>query len=290
MKMAYETPRSKEGQTNDEEFIAFVDCSSCSEDLFFIRAFSSSPEKTQEAVANAWNTRAVPDVPEIDVNRSTTKDVECQNNQSMTHNANVPELDRYRPAVYMEPCLGGMFNDEFGEYVRHSQAAEIIAADRASLEQAKKEINTLLVSYVREHFFENKTFQPLDSLIGQISQLDNAITITRDFKNRAEAAEAKLAQINDQKPVGYIIKHPRFTDDFQTYELSEGDISNGYTQVPLYASPAPSADLKTKCDRYERTLRGIAELSATGMSYGDQVFAVTSSRAALKVEASNDKA
>ena len=100
--------------------------------------------------------------------------------------------------------------------------------------------------------------------------------------SRAEAAEAKLAQYEAQEAVGYL------TEDDLTW-LNDGNFSINKVMPresicfnkPVYTSPAPAADLKAKCDRYEQTLRGIAELSATDMSYGDQVFAVTSSRAAL---------
>ena len=156
----------------------------------------------------------------------------------------VPELVRYeRTVTYEQQEHLGMVEHRYGDYVLHSQAAEIIAADRATLEQAKKEINTLLVSYVREHFFENKTFQPLDSLIGQISQLDNAITITRDFKSRAEAAEAKLAQYEAQEPVAYIQSCDLKWLSHDNYGSITITTSKSLTHTePLYAAPVPEKD------------------------------------------------
>lgn len=122
-------------------------------------------------------------------------------------------LMRWKHCEY--PNQHKMMEHKDGEYILHSEAAAIFSFLNTSLddskqsrddwknlaislsgelEKAKKEINTLLNNYVREHFFENKTFQPLSDLIGQISQLDNAITITRDFKNRAETAEREVEQ------------------------------------------------------------------------------------------------
>lgn len=168
-----------------------------------------------------YNTRAVPDVPEL--------------------------------VRYYAVSGGNMMKHDNGLFVLYSQAAEIIAAKDKEIEQAKKEVNTLLVSYVREHFFENKTFQPLDDLIGQISQLDNAITITRDFKNRAEAAEAELAEYEAQEPVAW--RHPEagWTD------VSKDEVAvhckHGTQPQPLYDSPAPAADLKTENERLREVLR-----------------------------------
>ncbi len=190
---------------------------------------------SRDGLITAWNTRAAPDVPEL-VRYSAI------------------ELVRSIDAGY-DPLPS-----DDGDYVEFSQAAEIIAADRAEIKRLRS--------------------------LNHYAHLE-AVAI-----RRAEAAEAKLAQYEAQEPIGFV--SPSFFDSL--------NIKNAYSvaafvvmeksikyNTPLYASPAPAADLKEKCDRYERALRGIAELSATGMSFGDQVFAVTSSRAALNVEASNDK-
>lgn len=112
-----------------------------------------------------------------------------------------------------------------------------------------------------------------------------------DQKRRAEAAEAKLAKYENQLPIGYITPKAQLSllQEFSTSD-SISPVKMGECRIAIYDSPAPVSDSpKAKCDRYEQTLKNIAKLSATDMSYGDQVFAVTSSRAALKVEASNEQ-
>ncbi|MDP8251200.1 Lar family restriction alleviation protein [Pseudochrobactrum saccharolyticum] len=180
-----------------------------------------------------WNTRPVPDV---------------------------PELVRWKHCEY--PNQHKMIEHPDGEYVLHSQAAEIIAAKDKEIELLSQQCHDL-----------NEELQ--------------------GAYDRAEAAEAKLAQYEAQEPVAWLCEKLEGEDRFSKVVCNPLSVEHlaglGGNATPLYASPAPAADLKEKCDRYERALRGIAELSATGMSFGDQVFAVTSSRAALKVEASNDK-
>lgn len=195
----------------------------------------------------------------------------------------------------------------------------MLAAKGAEIDKAKMEINALLVSYVREHFPDSKAFQPLGDLSGVISQLDNAITITREFKNRAEAAEteieklkeqndkfkwqvrdtctraemaeAKLTHLNGVKGVNsqYAfalanlgmgenddpeIFASRLNDKLERlsqYEAQKpvgsrelrGDGTYGWSQYvykgwqPLYASPAPSADLKAENERLREALKAI---------------------------------
>lgn len=172
----------------------------------------------------------------------------------------------------------------------------MLAAKGAEIDKAKMEINSLLVSYVREHFPDNKAFQPLGDLSGVISQLDNAITITREFKNRAEAAEAKLevrdaekqqmlnamnsmakafkrlksklAQYEAQKPAAYTLIFRKSygvnaETTFKKFEEAEKYvISCGLplsSIIPLYASPAPAtaADLKAENERLREALKAI---------------------------------
>ena len=42
----------------------------------------------------------------------------------------------------------------------------------------------LLVHFVEEHFPHNPDWKPLPDLLGVLTQLDNAITIARDYKER----------------------------------------------------------------------------------------------------------
>lgn len=191
------------------------------------------------------NTRAVPDVPELETVGHLWEYAEYYR-EERGYYGYVKIITEENPSTHVSPASKIRHHREL---VTRDQAAEIIAADRATLEQAKKEINTLLVSYVREHFFENKTFQPLDSLIGQISQLDNAITITRDFKNRAEAVEAELAQIKAQEPV----KGAALIDGQPALISRTKPLPKGAT--PLYASPAPCPDLKAENEKLREALR-----------------------------------
>src|SRR5690606_11372075 len=67
------------------------------------------------------------------------------------------------------------------ELVTRSQAEEILAAERAEKERAMDDLTRALVHFVREHFPENTTFNPLDDLIGLITQFDNASAIAREY-------------------------------------------------------------------------------------------------------------
>ena len=120
---------------------------------------------------------------------------------------------------------------------------------------------------------------------------DTIKTFNRERK-QLRAAEAELAQIREQEPVAWYI--PDRGDLIGSSFLVKIHIGTDRPALwvyakPLYASPAPAANLKAICDRYKQTLENIAKLSATHMSSSDQIFAVASSRAALNAEASNDQ-
>jgi hypothetical protein len=67
------------------------------------------------------------------------------------------------------------------------------AADRIDvLEAAQGYATRLLEHFVAEHFPPNPDWKPLPDLIGVLTQLDNALTIARDYKARIEALEAAL--------------------------------------------------------------------------------------------------
>ncbi|MCV9909963.1 hypothetical protein OIV19_20400 [Brucella sp. HL-2] len=76
-----------------------------------------------------------------------------------------------------------------------SQAEAIIAAERAEKEQAIKELKQLVVSFVHEHFPENKVFNPFDDLLGLISQIDNACTVARTYVDKIATLEADNAAL-----------------------------------------------------------------------------------------------
>ena len=50
----------------------------------------------------------------------------------------------------------------------------------------------LLVHFVEEHFPHNPNWRPLPDLIGVLTQIDNAITIARDYKARIVEMERPL--------------------------------------------------------------------------------------------------
>ncbi len=70
-----------------------------------------------------------------------------------------------------------------------------VAALAAILPQLQKEpeayLRRLLTSFVAEHFPDNAAWRPLPDMIGMLTQLDNATTIARDYRARAEVAEAR---------------------------------------------------------------------------------------------------
>jgi hypothetical protein len=67
------------------------------------------------------------------------------------------------------------------------------AADRIDvLEAAQGYATRLLEHFVAEHFPPNPDWKPLPDLIGVLTQLDNALTIARDYKARIEALETAV--------------------------------------------------------------------------------------------------
>lgn len=198
---------------------------------------------------------------------------------------------------------------------RKDEATNNIAAKDARI----KELETDVLAYILSAEDQDKRRKVLEVELARIiavnsaeieklkEQNDKFKWQVRDTCTRAEVAEAKLAKYEDQLPIGYITPKAQLSllQDFSTSD-SISPVKMGECRIAIYDSPAPVSgslnavtavmaenaitdSLKAKCDRYEQTLRGIAELSATDMSYGDQVFAVTSSRSALNVEASDNK-
>lgn len=131
----------------------------------------------------------------------------------------VPELVRYS-AVRRYGREEIIEKDEHGKYVLHSQAAEIIAAKDAEIEKLNE-------------------------------QNDKFKWQVRDTCTRAEAAEAKLAQIEKQEAVATL--HISSTD---TYPHIEVEVHNGETLQPsmspikVYTAPVTSdADLRAESQR-----------------------------------------
>lgn len=173
----------------------------------------------------------------------------------------VPELVRYRLHWSDFDTADMEIDSMAGEYVLHSQAAEIIASK-------DKEINKLNVYNSSYH---------------------NQITELREL---LQAAEAKNVQYEAQEPAGWLRLHPDFTPEFSNLRLTGEDFDRGFREEPLYASPAPAADLKAENER----LRGALEFYADTSKYPSPLTGGMGAlwedcgqigRAALNVEASN---
>ena len=65
---------------------------------------------------------------------------------------------------------------------------------QAEIETAKNDLRSFMTSFVREHFFDNTGWQPLPDLLGMLYQMDNASTVARTYRDRADEAEARLSE------------------------------------------------------------------------------------------------
>lgn len=228
---------------------------------------------------SAWNTRAVPEV---------------------------PELVRYRLN-----SLGELVYSENGQYVLHSQAAEIIRSmiprvNNCGRYIAERNDGTLL--YLnhgntwqgRDNFISAKDKEIERLKLGHTDEMNDFILMgmARDeFKNRAEAAESKLAQYEAQEPVGcasvYIYKGRKNIDLNELGNDAAGELPIG--DHKLYASPAPAADLKAENDKLRAAAKRYLDASKEHFHESDYVAdgELTEADAELFVlvtmEASNDK-
>lgn len=181
--------------------------------------------------SDAWNTRAVPDVPELE------------------------RYDKGDICLAIENGYDPLPSDN-GEYVRHSQAAEIIAANRAEKHRAQEAVLKL---------------------------------------------ERELAQYKDQIPIGYITPKAQLSL-LQEFSASDSisPVKMGECRVAIYDRPAPAADLKAENERLRVRLNAVADdfdLIQQRINDGQIERAKATAwqgereaRAALNVEASNDKA
>ena len=78
-----------------------------------------------------------------------------------------------------------------------AQAADRIEALEAERGESLGYATRLLDHFVAEHFPHNPDWKPLPELIGVLTQLDNVMTIARDYKDRIEALENVLREILD---------------------------------------------------------------------------------------------
>ncbi|MDP8249954.1 hypothetical protein [Pseudochrobactrum saccharolyticum] len=179
----------------------------------------------------------------------------------------VPELKWYTyDSLPASMCIDNV------ELVLHSQAAEIIAAKDVEIAGIKDCVKGL---------FDDRAYN----------------------RERAEAAEAKLAQYEAQEPVVYTLifrksygvnaetTFKKFEDAEKYAIRCELPLSS---IIPLYASPAPAADLKADLERKDAALRFYADTSKYPAPLTGGMGALWEdcgqiARAALNVEASNDK-
>lgn len=137
----------------------------------------------------------------------------------------------------------------------------------------------------------------LEEKLNQIGLVD------KEWQSRAETAEAELAHIKAQEPVGYIHQHPDHENEFiladeSHYRLTEQNKKHGWLEIPIYAAPV-SDSLKAENDRLRKLVTEFSKQHLTDeMELEDQFSAdfegaydvfITKSRAALNVEESNDK-
>lgn len=115
-----------------------------------------------------------------------------------------------------------------------------------------------------------------------------ALTAPEDWKQRAEAAEAKLAELEKQEPVAWHIyqwrESPKGWDWYLTRAFaSEPNNSDGWRSVALFTRPAPAAGLAELVpDKWslEQALKFVEDY--TPPSEEESVlFAVNSFRAAI---------
>lgn len=67
-------------------------------------------------------------------------------------------------------------------------------------DEALRYAQSFLESFVHEHCDPVPEWSPLPDLLGVLTQIDNATTVARDFKARAEAAESELQHLREGTP------------------------------------------------------------------------------------------
>ncbi|MGO1160404.1 hypothetical protein ACTOV4_00430 [Brucella sp. C7-11G] len=139
--------------------------------------------KTHKAkeIVERMNTR--PAAP-VECHPRDTNSVEYHETRNVADNT-VEGLERYRPANYMEMCLGGMFTDKDGEYVRFDQAEAIIAAERNRAEVAEYKLDQAV-----------NTVQPMIIQRAERAEADNAALTARvkELEGNLEELERDLDQ------------------------------------------------------------------------------------------------
>jgi hypothetical protein len=200
----------------------------------------------------------------------------------------VPELVRYDLNLLSSSMVGNFD----GKYVLHSQAAAIIAAERAEKERSILASNDMFKTAVgwqeraKAAEAELKTQKEINAnLMGDDE--DKPRYTTKRLKIEIEnALKAKLAPYEAQESVGTIarVNHNGLSAIlFKPYD-SDFHVKDG---APVYASPAPCPDLKAVVERYKRALEIIGDgfvAPKDAPKYHDE--AVNMARAALNTQPS----
>lgn len=219
----------------------------------------ASKIEPSEETKRHWNTRAAPDVPELVAMGAITADTGELIKRDDIEENNI---------LHIPLC-------------RKDRAAEIIAAKDKEIDRFTVDECEFGHKYAKMTDHPHKDGRP---------QCPNCLSIglTR-ARDRAEAAEAILAQYEAQEPVAWLCEKLNGDDRFSKVVYNplsvEQLVELGGEVTPLYASPAPCPDLKAENEKLREALTKISSPTQTAGLLWWQVEA----RAALNVEASNDK-
>jgi hypothetical protein len=92
----------------------------------------------------------------------------------------------------LEHCDPKYLSDDLEEF---ATALQSVAQER---DAANREATRLLVSFVHEHCDPVPDWAPLPDLMGVLTQISNAVTVTRDIQAKLAAAEARIASARDE--------------------------------------------------------------------------------------------
>lgn len=172
----------------------------------------------------------------------------------------VPELVRYTPVFYDDDFIAAMEESDEGEYVLHSQAAAIIAAKDAEINQLKADKQRLVEDRARFPDRPDDIGRMIEAEIGNRKEAEKqANRFAELYRKRAEAAEAKLASAID------LVSRAQ---ELVPYGCESW---HNFAREALGASPAPAAsvvaknattetDLKAENERLREALRFYADV------------------------------
>lgn len=205
---------------------------------------SGSWGETEESAATAWNTRAVPDA---------------------------PELVRYN--LHRDGNYVGAMPSPSGEYVLHSGAAAVIAAKNAEIARLSiinsnlcKSHGVLNVTSARlEKRAEAAEAELAEHKAARQSYADLFDGDVGSIHENIRNLKSEITQINDQEPIAYTAKpnlHWLAQGHYGSIVVS-AEKSTENTE-PLYATPVTSdAELREENERLRAALEKIAVRSHT---------------------------